>query len=90
MVSHNKISEKEARDTHDVYGPLPIDRKRLDQFIDTININYKFNIKHAIDCELFENLNPHLKENLLFYITLREQFLFKTLFINQVKGYEMP
>ena len=84
MVEHNSFCEKDSRPHEhsdrylqtgidpDLFGPRAIDRQRLDLFIKTLNVNFKYNVKHAIDCDHFRNLTPHLKEQLLMQITFRE------------------
>ena len=67
MAEHNSLCEKDRSDFFesgyfqkglkavdtDLHGPKAIDRERLDLFIKTLNINFKYNVKHAINCEYF-------------------------------------
>lgn len=72
-------------------GTTNLSRSVLNQFLDVININYKFNIKQEInESEFFDELTPKLKQRLLHAITMREKIIFKNLFYDSDREYTMP
>jgi len=79
MVKHNQIP-----------GPTPLLSTTLNQYLNAIKINFKYNIQNAISCEEFKDMTPTLKNRLLQVITFREQKTFYNMFNDMENGFEMP